>query len=272
MASLYCILARKADSAVIFRRGPSKYIRLISWNLKNNTFEPGQWFKGQIYARKSDLSPDGSKLVYFAAKHKGELPTWIAVSTPPYLTAHVLWRGVGTWNDLSLFETNSQLALATSRFGSLEPEPGFQVPRQLVVKPKPWPGHFYKLADHERLIRDGWSVRDGDPVFDPKGPNRIVTYRRPVLRHSPAYLEMSATSDENVSYQLDAGDNAPVSLQADWAEVHRGNIVFSRGAKLFSMSVTEIMPGATFGPEFELADFTDMRFEALEAPEWATRW
>lgn len=104
MASLYCILARAADRAVIFRRGPSKLIRLISWNLADNTFEPGQWFAGQIYVRKCDLSPDGRKLVYFAAKHRGPLPTWIAVSTPPYLTAHVLWRGLGTWNDISLLK------------------------------------------------------------------------------------------------------------------------------------------------------------------------
>lgn len=268
MSSLYCILARAADRAVIFRRGPSKFVRLISWNLKNNTFEPGQWFKGQIYVRKSDLSPDGTKLVYFAAKHKGELPTWIAISTPPYLTAHVLWRGVGTWNDLSLFETDSQLALATSRFGSLEPEPGFQVPRQLVVKEKPWPGYFHKLADHERLVRDGWSIHSGVSVYHPKGPNRIGTYRKPVLQHSPAYLEMSATSDAKVSYQLDTGNRAPVSLDADWADVHRGNILFSRGAKLFITSVTRV----AFGPEVELADFTDMKFEAIEAPGWAVKW
>jgi hypothetical protein len=97
MTSLYCILARAADTGVIFRRGPSKLVRLIGWDLKTHTFAPGQWFKGDIYVRNSDLSPDGTKLVYFAAKHHGKLGEWIAVSTPPFLTAHVLWGTIGTW-------------------------------------------------------------------------------------------------------------------------------------------------------------------------------
>jgi hypothetical protein len=90
MTKLYCILAREAATAIIFRRGPSRRVRLIRWNLKTDTFEPGQWFKGQVYVRKSDLTPDGTKLVYTAAKHRGTLPIWTAVSTAPFFTAHVL--------------------------------------------------------------------------------------------------------------------------------------------------------------------------------------
>ena len=34
----------------------------------HTTFEHGQWFHGQMYPRRSDLSPDGKFLVYFCAK------------------------------------------------------------------------------------------------------------------------------------------------------------------------------------------------------------
>jgi hypothetical protein len=65
-ARLHMILARKAHTAVIFRRGPSKWVQLIKWNTDTDDFDLGQWFHGRIYERRCDLSPDGSLLVYFA--------------------------------------------------------------------------------------------------------------------------------------------------------------------------------------------------------------
>lgn len=266
MASLYGIIARAADRGVIFRRGPSKQVRLISWNLANNTFDLGQWFKGQIYVRKCDLTPDGTKLVYFAAKHQGTHPTWIAVSTPPYLTAHVLWRGLGTWNDISLFETGSVLALATYRSdSSLEPEQGFAVPCQLRVKHKPWPGHFYKIADHERLVRDGWVVTEGDPRYRSEFVDAPVTYKRKLVDAAGCLLSLQATNDGKVSYRLHSPDGTSKTLEADWADVHRKSVVFSRGGKLYNICEDA-------KKKVQLADFTEMTFEAVEAPEWATRW
>ena len=274
MTTLYCILARSAETGVIFRRGPSKQIRLISWNLKKHTFQPGQWFKGQIYVRKSDLSPDGTKLVYFAAKHKGELPTWIAVSSPPYLKAHVLWGTIGTWNDLSLFETDNVLALATYRSdSSLEPAVGFEMPRQLQVKHKPWPGYFYVLADHDRLVRDGWKVHDGDPFYRGKPEEHCLIYRKTVLGGSRTVdLEMSATCDAKVCYALCDSDGSVVDLKADWAEAQGEYVLFSQSGKLFRMRITKINERIEFGQAIELADFSDMKFEALEAPDDATKW
>jgi hypothetical protein len=274
MTNLYCILARAAETGIIFRRGPSKQVRLIGWNLRTHTFEPGQWLKGRIYERKSDLSPNGTKLVYFGAKYTGELPTWIAVSTPPFLKAHVLWRAVGTWSDLSLFETDSTLALATYLSdSSLEPAIGFKLPPQLQVKHKPWPSHFHKLADHSRLIRDGWSVYEGDPLYRPDAQAQVITYRRPILEKSRSvYLEMSAANDGKVSYALNDGHGQVVGLKADWAEVRSENVLFSLGGKMFRMAVTKSNKKVKFGPATELADFADMKFEAIEAPPWATNW
>jgi hypothetical protein len=77
---LYALLARKSPRAVIFRRGPSQQVQLISWNTENDTFEFGQWFKGRIYERRCDLSPNGDLLLYFAAKYKNPLYSWTAIS------------------------------------------------------------------------------------------------------------------------------------------------------------------------------------------------
>ncbi|KAB8139584.1 hypothetical protein F8S13_27540, partial [Chloroflexia bacterium SDU3-3] len=103
---LHALFAREADVAVIFRRGPTKWTQLIAWDTKADTLTYGQWFKGRIYEKRCDLSPDGSKLIYFAAKYcrpalrsTAYTETWTAVSRPPYLTAlapqqvSLLWRG-----------------------------------------------------------------------------------------------------------------------------------------------------------------------------------
>ena len=103
-ARLYALIARDARRAVVFRRGPSKQVLVLLWNLKDDVLVPGQWFKGRIYERRCDLSPDGEMLAYFAAKHRGPFGTWTAVSRPPYLTALALWPKGDAWGGGALFE------------------------------------------------------------------------------------------------------------------------------------------------------------------------
>ncbi len=67
-ARVHAILARNADTAVIFRRGPSNRVATIDWDLKNDTFELGQWLHGRIYEYRCDLTPDGKYLIYFATQ------------------------------------------------------------------------------------------------------------------------------------------------------------------------------------------------------------
>ena len=97
-AKLHFILAREAHAAVIFRRGPGKLVQIVKWNTDTDTFEPGQWFKGRIFEDRSDISPAGTKLLYFAEKitpvtlkDPNYTTHWTAVSKLPYLTALALW-------------------------------------------------------------------------------------------------------------------------------------------------------------------------------------
>jgi hypothetical protein len=48
---LYFIVARKAPVAVVFRRGPSRQVELLKWNLESDQIEAGQWLKGRIFER-----------------------------------------------------------------------------------------------------------------------------------------------------------------------------------------------------------------------------
>ena len=65
-ARLHVILAREAPKAVVFRRGPSGRVCTVGWDLATDTFTMGQWLKGRIYEYRSDLSPDGELMIYFA--------------------------------------------------------------------------------------------------------------------------------------------------------------------------------------------------------------
>jgi hypothetical protein len=71
---------------------------MILWNTDTDTFKYGQWFRGSFYG--GELSPDGSKFLYYAAKFRrrnraepNQLYEWVAISKPPYLTALALWPG-----------------------------------------------------------------------------------------------------------------------------------------------------------------------------------
>ncbi|ABW32765.1 conserved hypothetical protein (plasmid) [Acaryochloris marina MBIC11017] len=97
---IYCIPASEAPVIAVFRRGPSKWFHVGRWDLTQQTYEPGAWLHGRIYPRRSDLSPDGRFLCYFAHKpnatwEHGE--TYIAISKLPWLRAIYAFGTCGTW-------------------------------------------------------------------------------------------------------------------------------------------------------------------------------
>lgn len=65
--SLKVLFASEARKAVILRRGPREHYHLICWDMETDAFQRGQWLRG--VARLSDLSPDGKRLIYWAAQH-----------------------------------------------------------------------------------------------------------------------------------------------------------------------------------------------------------
>ena len=111
---LHAILARDAKVAVVFRRGPSKSVCTMLWDRKRDTFRMGQWFRGRIYERRADLSPDGKFLIYFAMNGKVETETggsWTAISRAPGLKAIVLLAKGDCWHGGGLFTGDRQFWL-----------------------------------------------------------------------------------------------------------------------------------------------------------------
>ena len=158
-ARIYCLVARMARVAAVIRRGPSKQVMLSKWNLADDSFEDGQWFKGRIYERRGDISPDGEYIIYFGGNQKPPYSTWTAISTLPWFTAHVLWSEGDTWGGGGLFALSRCVAI-NSASHNLKPTEG-QMPRS-------WP-EVISISDYHkfdrpmqmediRMERDGWVI------------------------------------------------------------------------------------------------------------------
>jgi hypothetical protein len=81
-------------------------VATLLWNRKTDEFQLGQWLKGRIYERRSDLSPDGKHFIYFAMNGKWSSEargSWTAISRAPFLKALAVfpkgdcWHGGGLW-------------------------------------------------------------------------------------------------------------------------------------------------------------------------------
>ena len=159
---LFVVFARDADVGVILRRGPSKWVQVIKWNTRRDTFEDGAWFHGRIYEHSCDVSPDGRLFVYLAAKqHRprsdGHLYTWTAVSRPPWLHALALWsHPYGVYGG-GRFDSNSHLTLWSSFWGELYAVPGHPSLHGLMVEQE---NYETPKASPVEIAGPSWTGRD----------------------------------------------------------------------------------------------------------------
>lgn len=126
---LTLFIAPEAGRAVILRRGPTRWVHLILWNMPSDEFEFGSWFEGRIYEDRCDLSPDGQFFLYFAANQSHRNWTelgadaWTAICQPPWVKAIVLYpSGCGTWGGGGQFVTTGDPMFADAQSEPLLPK------------------------------------------------------------------------------------------------------------------------------------------------------
>ena len=280
---LYAILARSGPAGVIFRRGPTKWVQLIKWDTSTDSFEPGQWFHGRIYERRCDLSPDGSKLIYFASKlNRKTLDdseytyAWTAISKPPFLTALALWPKGDCWHGGGLFENNRTVWL------NHKPEvakPHIQHrPRGLKIIPNPQAHGEDGPVYSRRLLRDGWLLnQEGSFPYTNRGWkterseiwHKLNKANRITLVMELAEINFKKAGGPYVERFSLIRENSTLSVgEADWADWdHRNRLVVARKGKLFEGHIDNDEL------EFlELADFNDNKPDPMESPKWAKTW
>ncbi|HWB61547.1 MAG TPA: hypothetical protein VG733_18840 [Chthoniobacteraceae bacterium] len=279
---IWVILAREASFAAVFRRGPSGQVRLLKWNLRNDAFHGGQWFKGRIYERRCDLSPDGSLLIYFASKQSRQhLPTWTAISKPPYLTALAMWPKGDCWNGGGQFLTNHSIILDHEPYQA-ELAPGFHLKKIRIAGLLNQKGEDSPMWN-SILQRDGWTfVNRGRRMhksgwqlgwqFDPP-----ETWTKPHPK-KPLLLEMGirglASNGKRgwyqMGYQVLPNDRGGLpAMDADWADWDkRGDLLYARNGKIFRQRHRQ----TGFESAIELIDLNNQKFENIAPPASALKW
>jgi len=166
MVKLFVIRATDEPTAVIIRRGPSKWSHIIQWNTRRDTFSSGAWFKGRIYEEKCDISPDGRLFLYFVTKMSRSRTTfthaWTAVSRLPWLHALVLWPQGTTYGGGGRFVDNRTVSLR----GVLDPHQDFPL-RGLRITETDAPPH----TTTDEVLEADWCGRDhkGRIIFSRSG-------------------------------------------------------------------------------------------------------
>jgi len=279
---LFIIFARESPRAILFRRGPTKWTRLILWNTDTDEFTYGQWFNGRIYERRCDLSPDGNLLIYFVHKINGRTLkdteytyAWTAVSKPPYLTALALWPKGDCWHGGGLFDDNTTVFL-NHKPAVAVPHPK-HLPQKLTVHPNPNAGGEDEPIYAMRLDRYGWKVEqewklsyEGIPRFYVTQVPEIRSRAHPTMNYRILltrrmdvldYKETFSVVDDQDQYMAD-------TMRAEWVDWDKlGRLVILKDGKIFV--------GVQNGKEFEIkeiANFNAQVPESIVAPEWATKW
>jgi hypothetical protein len=282
-ARLFIIFARKSPTAVIFRRGPSKWVQLIKWDTNTDTFEPGQWFHGRIYERRADLSPNGSLLIYFAQKKEERTMkdseytyAWTAVSRPPYLTALALWPKGDCWHGGGLFRDDDTVIL-NHKPEVAKPHSNHLPHGIRVTLKKDVCGEDDPLFS-ERLKRDGWELKQKWQIENRGYPKMFRTIR-PEIREKLSPNGLQVLRLTRSIQTLDYSEEFSVALTgrlaftqidgASWADWdQQGRLVFAKDGKIFA--------GRKYDNghwvERELTDLNSSKPKSVPPPAWAMKW
>lgn len=271
-ARLHVLLARDADTAVVFRRGPSKRVAAFSWDRRTDEVALGQWLKGRIYERRADLSPDGRHLIYFAFNGKGKSDagnSWTAISRAPYLKALDLYKNIGCWEGGGLFLGNERYWFNNRYFDpnldTLRHESGLQ--RDDAWRPAQRFGAECTGVYYPRLMRDGWRLLEhaeagawnSSTLFEKPLTNGWILRKYATEQTDPppgkgCYWDMHELRHEATLASIPCPD-------WEWAEWDRGALVWAEHGKLYRSKLH------TDGVRPELIhDFTDYPFTPVKAP------
>jgi hypothetical protein len=267
---IHVLLASAAPIGLVIRRGPSKCVATLLWNRDTDEFQLGQWLKGRIYERRSDLSPDGKYFLYFAMNGKWQTEargSWTAISRAPYLKALALfpkgdcWNGGGLWTGSRMYWLNDGCGHTVMRdTAAVRRDTTYQVTEYYGGE---CPGVYYP-----RLIRDGWGLKEAVQVGIWKSK---VVFEKPcpggwILR-KVAHAELGAPPgkgcywDEHELIHPASGQSIACP-RWDWAELEGKRLVWADSGTLRAGRLTD--QGLT--DETVLFDFNGMEFAPIEAP------
>jgi len=298
-ARVEAIIARNAAVAVIFRRGPSRLVRMLKWNLRNDRIEPGQWIEAGVHVTRCDVSPNGELVACFVASYRRRPGTWTAISRPPFFTALAVWPKGDSWGGGGLFmsdrhfllEHDERVRYGVDQFSLMD---DFTLPRRFRVQS--YAGRA-PVPDCEieqcRMVLSGWRFvqravwgraqsdpEKGHPFERPEIMARALDraksprfeLRRLVDGYAPGRAQGTWRIMRAGIYDLQNATDRDLG-HLDWVDVdHAGDVLWSARGQLFRLA-GPTRRGMDIAAEPKLvADLNDMVFEAIGAPRRARAW
>ncbi len=265
---LHVLLASDAPVGLVMRRGPSKFVCTIGWNRRTDQFTIGQWLKGRVYERCSDLSPDGRYLLYFALNGRWDgrgNGSYNAMSRAPYLKTIGMWPKGDTAEGGGLFLDNRQYWLSGSALRPLQSPPGLkQAPAPSTLKPY---GHEGVTVYYTRLQRDAWQLvrRDQSPEYRTDVFEKEIGqgWKLRKLAHAGTGKAWGKGSYYDTHELQPPGGGAAIAFPDwEWADVDGQRLVWAEAGKLFAGTLT----ASGVSTPALLHDFNGMSFKLLPAP------
>jgi len=295
---LHCLLAIDTPDAIVIRRGPSKRTAVFHWDRATDTFTLGQWLKGRIYERRSDISRDGRHWIYFAMNgHWQDVSrgSWTAVARAGWLKALSFYPKGDGWEGGGLFQADGRYWLNDRYFNpKTEGTREAKLPRR---DPKAGPDFFVNseclTPYYSRLVRDGWATDWKRETLPPPEIEVASGRRRPWwLRDwiSGAFAEtrqrfakpipgmgrlvkwahVGPSRDGHGCYwdehaiEFDGAEPMPLA-DAGWADVDGNRVVWAAKGQLWSASAPWLDRRGRIAPVL-LHDFRRYAFEERIAP------
>jgi hypothetical protein len=183
LARVEAIIARNAPVAVIFRRGPSRLVRMLTWDLRKDRIEGGQWMNARLRVDLCDVSPNGKLVACFVVSYRKAPGTWTAISRPPNFSALAVWPVGDSWgNGGGLFTSDTHFLLShdtevmhgVDRFKLL---PDFALPKRFRVQP--FRGHSPVPmcgVEQARMVLSGWRFAQRATIARKRVPTAELSY------------------------------------------------------------------------------------------------
>jgi len=254
----------------VFRRGPTAWSHVGRWDLGERRYEPGAWLRGRIFPRRSDLSPDGCFLCYFAHKPSatwGQGEAYVALSKLPWLTALHAFGTCGTWTRGYHFTEDKDCENLADM--------------KLLM---PYGLRSIPVVQFANERRRGWEETTDSPRRDPRDTwddhrNARIQKRQPggdrlLCVESVGWAGGEFGVDQavdglRVSYWLEKDGEIEILSQLQWADWDREGqlLVATRGGKLQVWDLDGDDPKVLFEEDLS-------RYEPnpTAAPAWAQRW
>lgn len=265
-ARVHVLLARKEPVGLIIRRGPAKSVCTILWDRESDEIVLGQWMRGRIYERRSDLSPDGRHFIYFAMNGRWKSQAkgaWTAISRVPYLKAISLFAKGDCWHGGGLFLTNRDFWL-NDGYGHEELQASRDLRRDVKYRSPTYYGGECLTIYYNRLQRDGWTLCDkedqGAMVFEKKLPNSW-------LLRKFAFAETGAPPGRGCYWDAhelrhEKSGTMLAFPEWEWADLDGKRLVWTVDGQLRTAG----LGGGELQEERVIYDFNEMKFEARAAP------